>query len=367
MGLTMRPPNIDNAQPMGQRAERADEIQNFILRKVLQRSTTVAQAVAYRFGCSRTAANNHIGKLVDKGMIRAFGETQARRYLPIPIREHNFETPIHPDLEEDLIWKDAIRPQLGELSPLAEETWAYAITEMVNNAIDHSEGTLLGVGIFKFHGMQFVVIGDNGVGIFRKIQKALGLSDPRHSILHLAKGKFTTDSSRHSGEGIFFTSRAVDAFQIISKKLKFQHVGAADEYTLSGGGRAYDLLSTAVLMGLVDTHDTPLAETFDKFTDGDGSYGFNSTVVPIYLAQYADDFLVSRSQAKRVLRGLSEFHRVIFDFTDVDKIGQAFAHEIFNVFRNNNPATRLEYANTTDDVRKMILRAWPESLSLIHI
>jgi len=60
---------------------------------------------------------------------------------------------------------------------------------------------------------------DNGIGIFKKIQKALHLDSIKESILHLSKGKFTTDPKNHTGEGIFFTSRMFDSFSIISNDM----------------------------------------------------------------------------------------------------------------------------------------------------
>lgn len=67
--------------------------------------------------------------------------------------------------------------------------------------------------------------------------------------------------------------------------------------------------------------------------------------------------LVSRSQAKSVLLGLESFKTVIFDFDEVDKIGQAFADEIFRVYQNKHPVISLEYENVNTEVEKMIKRA----------
>ncbi|MBC8184092.1 STAS-like domain-containing protein [candidate division KSB1 bacterium] len=47
---------------------------------------------------------------------------------------------------------------------------------------------------------------------------------------------------------------------------------------------------------------------------------------------------------------------VILNFKNVEIIGQAFADEIFRVFVNKNPNTRLSYINTNEQVKKMILR-----------
>ena len=66
-------------------------------------------------------------------------------------------------------------------------------------------------------------VSDDGIGIFLKIQQALNLLDTREAILELAKGKLTTAPDHHSGEGIFFTSRVMDAFDIQSGALHFHH------------------------------------------------------------------------------------------------------------------------------------------------
>ena len=45
---------------------------------------------------------------------------------------------------------------------------------------------------------------------------------------------------------------------------------------------------------------------------------------------------------------------VIFDFDEVDKIGQAFADEIFRVYQNKHLDISLEYENVSLEVEKMI-------------
>jgi hypothetical protein len=64
---------------------------------------------------------------------------------------------------------------------------------------------------------------DNGIGIFRKIKEAFDLASEAQAILELAKGKLTTDPDRHSGQGIFFTSRMLDKFSILSRGAFFSH------------------------------------------------------------------------------------------------------------------------------------------------
>lgn len=88
-----------------------------------------------------------------------------------------------------------------------------------------------------------------------------------------------------------------------------------------------------------------------------GLIKINKTVVPVKLDQYGNNKLISRSQAKRLLARIELFKKVIFDFEDVDVIGQAFADEIFRVFAAEHPEIELESANTNEAVKQMITRA----------
>ena len=95
-------------------------------------------------------------------------------------------------------------------------------------------------------------------------------------------------------------------------------------------------------------------EIFNKFSDDD--YGFTKTVVPVRLAQYGNEQLVSRSQAKRLLIRIDRFKTVLFDFKDVEAIGQAFADEVFRVFAQQHPNMELVPINANDAVTQMIRR-----------
>ena len=63
---------------------------------------------------------------------------------------------------------------------------------------------------------------------------------------------------------------------------------------------------TLVCMELSHNASHTPKEVFDQFTS-EGDYGFTRTVVPVRLAQYGDEKLVSRSQAKRLLAGIDRF------------------------------------------------------------
>ena len=94
-------------------------------------------------------------------------------------------------------------------------------------------------------------------------------------------------------------------------------------------------------------------KVFKQFTTGD-DFGFTKTVVPVRLAQYGDDNLVSRSQAKRLIVRFEKFRTVVLDFKSVAMIGQAFADEVFRVFPLAHPEVELMSLNANKEVSQMI-------------
>lgn len=258
---------------------------------------------------------------------------------------------ISPDLAEDQVWRNDVLPILAGLPYNVIDIWQYCFTEMLNNAIDHSGGTKVVVQVDRQETRTRIAVMDNGVGIFRKIQRSMGLIDERHAILELSKGKLTTDPEKHSGQGIFFTSRLLDAFDLLSGGVFFNHVFGEDEDWVTE--RAESEEGTTVFMQLRNETPRTCKDVFDQYSSGD-DYGFTKTVVPVRLAQYGNDKLVSRSQAKRVLARVDLFKTVLFDFTGIDSIGQAFADEIFRVFAKSHPEIKLRALNTSADTARMI-------------
>jgi hypothetical protein len=199
-----------------------------------------------------------------------------------------------------------------------------------------------------------MAICDNGIGIFKKIQLALTLLDERHAVFELAKGKLTTDPKHHTGEGIFFTSRMVDSFNIFAGGVTFMHdFGDSEDWIFE---RTKPEEGTVVHMKLNNHTARTTTKIFDHYSTEE-DFGFNKTVVPVRLAQYGNDKLVSRSQAKRVLSRVELFKRVIFDFKEVSIIGQAFADEIFRVFAKEHPGIQIQHIHANSAVKRMIDRA----------
>ena len=88
---------------------------------------------------------------------------------------------------------------------------------------------------------------------------------------------------------------------------------------------------------------------------------FRRTHVPIALGNYPGEQLVSRSQAKRILTRFEEFSEVLLDFHGVEEVGQAFADEIFRVFRNAHPDIKIVAVRAEPDVQNTIDRVMLDS------
>lgn len=334
--------------------EKGELVRRFILEHIESHASDIAALTAEKFGITRQAVNKHLTRLREQGTITSEGRGRTLSYKLVPLFQQTFSSPITDSLAEDVVWRQQIK---GAISPLPDNVlniWHHGFTEMFNNAIDHSGGTTIAVQITKTAITTEIVISDDGVGIFHKIQNELGLLDERHAIFELSKGKLTTDPRNHSGEGIFFTSRMFDKFEILSGGLYFNHERGKPEDWLLERSKAHS--GTAVFMELNNHTARTARKVFDEFTESD-DYTFDKTVVPVKLARYGADELMSRSQAKRLLARVELFRHVIFDFEDVDFIGQAFADQIFRVFASEHPEIKLAPVNANAEVKRMITRA----------
>lgn len=331
---------------------RGEDVRKYLIEKIEKFPTDIAKEAATHFRITRQAVNKHLQRLTSEGAITLSGKTRGRSYKLCPLTKWEQWYPLTDKLAEDQVWREDVAPVLGDMPDNVKDIWQYAFTEVFNNAIDHSDGRSIYVSVSKTAAATQIIIRDNGIGIFNKIQDALGLLDQRHAVLELAKGKFTTDPARHTGEGIFFSSRMFDAFQILSGGVYFSHnFGQESDWILEAAGKG-----TFVRMRLHNHTSRTLKRVFDQYTSGD-DYGFNKTVVPVELAQYGDDKLVSRSQAKRLLARVELFKTVILDFASVTTIGQAFADEIFRVFAMQHPNIELTSIHANSEVKRMIERA----------
>ncbi|MGI9311028.1 MAG: STAS-like domain-containing protein [bacterium] len=338
---------------MVETTKKGEAIRQYILDNVGKHPENITARTSAQFGISRQAVHKHLRRLIEQKTLRAHGATRSRRYTLHPLADWEKTYALNA-LDEHAVWDADISGFMPGLSSHADSIWHYGFTEMLNNAISHSGGDAVFIRVFKTAATTRIHIRDNGEGIFNKIRRAEGLADERHATLELAKGKFTTDPDNHSGEGIFFSSRAFSHFVILSDDIFFSHQPEPDEdwIRMTESVRS----GTGVFMELPNRTRRKLKTIFDRFAPED-EYAFNQTIIPVRLARYGDGRLVSRSQAKRLLSGLDKFESVTFDFKHVATIGQAFADEIFRVFQAHHPRMELTHVNAGRAVTQMITRA----------
>ena len=338
------------------------ELRDFIIENVEEYPNSVTHLVSEKFGISRQAVNRYIHKLVYDGVLVEKGHTRGKSYSLKTIKEDEFVLNITPGFEEDVIWRRKVKPLLSGIKSNVVDICHYGFTEMLNNVIEHAESKSVMVVFKHIPNKIELVVMDTGIGIFNKITRELGLEDNRHAVLELSKGKLTTDQENHTGEGIFFTSRMFDKYTIISGELYFSHTqGEEEDWLLED--REQKVEGTMVEMSIATNSNRRTLDVFDKYAATDDDYTFTRTHVPVALAQYGGDNLISRSQAKRLLARLEPFKEVFLNFEGVDFIGQPFADEIFRVFKKNNPNIDILVTYANEKIEKMIKRVTSESIA----
>jgi len=256
-------------------------------------------------------------------------------------------------LDESRVWED-LKFMLGfnrALRPNVEAIAHYALTEMLNNAIDHSEADRCSVrcsvdtSLFSFN------VRDPGIGVFHSIASKLRLEDEQRALIELLKGRTTTMREAHTGEGIFFTSRAADRFVLRSHRIQVEWNRAKDDVFVS---HPRYLRGTDVFFAVQCGTRRQLEDLFGRFAPEEYDYRFEKTRILVKLLRR--DY-VSRSEAKRLTANLDKFREIVLDFRGVKSLGQGFADEVFRVFRNRHPGISIKAENASPVIAAMIRHA----------
>lgn len=293
-------------------------------------------------------------RLFDLREVRA---ALAKRALPLdPLSVTAEENPTwHRELtvlglSEDVIWR-RVHEDLGldSASP-AGRIMGYAFTEMLNNAIDHSESERVTVNWWVTSDQWSFEIRDYGVGAFPKLRAGLALASDFEAIQELSKGKRTTDRARHTGEGIFFTSKAVDVFRLTSSGIRWTVDNLRHDVAL---GVAPLVTGTSVECQIDPQTERSLRAIFDQFTE-DLKFVRTRPVVKLF---EVGTIFVSRSEARRLLDGLAtDFDTVEVDFSGVSDVGQGFVDELLRVWPNTHPGKTVIPTNMNPAVEFMVQR-----------
>lgn len=345
---------------MSQKKRNTETMHQRLLKEIYQNNGIIsAKDISEEFSVTTAAIYKQLEKLEQNGTIKATKVGRSKKYSLVDTFSQIKTYPVS-GLSEDIILKRDMSALLKGVPATALSTFSYVFTEMLNNAIEHSESEAVTILCLRNAYAIKCYISDQGVGIFSKIQKAMNLDEKRFAILELAKGKFTTDPNSHTGEGIFFSSKVADRFLIFSDSLIFFGDNSEDNTTpIPDDFNKEKQQGTLVYFEITLNRTTTVAEIFNRYTEAPDDYGFSKTIVPVHLLDYREEnpIFVSRSQAKRLLVRFERFANIVLDFNDVTEIGQGFADEIFRVFTSQHPDTKISYINAVPLVENMIKRA----------
>jgi len=331
---------------------KVDMIRAYLAERIDAGAKDIITLAVARFGISRQTISKHLANMVSEGILTARGRTRGRVYELRTLARESVKLDLSAQPAEDKVWQETFAALSSGLRKNVRDICYHGFTEIFNNAVEHSEGHKVFAKMELTYVAARVSILDDGVGIFAKIKDHLGLGDEREAILELAKGKVTTDPESHTGEGIFFTTRMFDTFSICSGSLVFSHWAPDDDWLIEQPDSPWK--GTAVTMGIQSRSERTTIDVFNRYTLQEDVPAFDKTHVPLRLFKMGEENLVSRSQAKRVLARYNGFKEVLLDFSGVTHVGQAFADEIFRVFRNQHPEVRVLYIRANDEIEDMI-------------
>jgi hypothetical protein len=331
----------------------AEEIRQFLLKQVVSHPHDLVVVTASHFSVSRTTVLRHIQTLVNSGVLLKSGTTKQTIYGLGGALSQSFIFPLEASFDEFDVFRNHVAPVIKQhINQACFDICEYTLTEILNNAKDHSRGKTvkLTFNIDK-DTVSFSCV-DNGIGVFANLQEGLGIADPRDAMLQLGKGKLTTDTVNHTGEGLFFSARAVDEFTLMANGFSFLRNNHVEDWSFcksqaEPGTRVDLIISRQAVRSMKDL--------FVLYQDDD-TLQFSKTDVYVELAKEHGQRLISRSQAKRVVLNLDRFDAVTFDFKGIEMVGQGFVDQLFRVFQQQHPSIVINYVNASDDVDFMIRR-----------
>jgi len=334
--------------------------------QALEQNAVKTTKLASDFSVSRAYVHRILRELQDEGLVRMIGQKRHAHYILVKdlgaikkalreVRSISL-TLSNTGLDEAGVYR-RIEAETGILDGVGanvQRIVEFAFTEMLNNAIDHSKSPTISVSCRRTDSVITFLVRDFGIGIFNNVKEKFHLPNTLAAIQDILKGKTTTDPTRHSGQGVFFTSRAADTFIVDSydKRLTVNNllpdVFITERKSLKGTRVSFSVH--------VDSKKRLKEDVFDPYILDREEFTFDKTNVIVKLYQFGTN-LPSRSEAKRVTVNLEHFRVAELDFNGVATIGQGFADEIFRVWQNRHQDTELICTNASMIVADMIHRA----------
>jgi|SRR3989338_5849890 len=335
------------------------------IRKILDRSRSGLRSseLAAKIGVSKVTILSALKTLerdkkiiqFDKGPLTWYASAKNRKALSN--QGLSFCKTYHnKNMEEHIVLEDIKKHLLDRtnLSDQANSIFGFAFSEMMNNAIEHSKSKKIRIECFVRKGKMGCIIEDYGIGAFANIKAKKRFRGELEAAREVLKGKITTDEKTHTGQGIFFTSRATELFLLESHE--YAIVVENNKKTRTNINRLNKKVrGTKVTFFIPIKTKKHLTTIFSRYAESEVG-GFKTTEVHVKLYSTAD-YLVSRSQARQIVANLESFSKIILDFSGIKQIGQGFADEIFRVFSRRHPHIELVPTYMAKEVKFMFHRA----------
>jgi anti-sigma regulatory factor (Ser/Thr protein kinase) len=330
-------------------APQLSQVIPWITAAALQQPAALTSLLMTRLGIGRRSAGGLLRKLVDGHWLQREGTVRRPIYRPGALRQvvQRYELA---GLQEDTPWRRDFAP-FFDLTPNVRRMAAHAFTELLNNAVDHSGGQRVTVSMRQTALHLQMLVSDDGCGLFQRVAQAFDIADPQQAMFELSKGKLSSQPERHSGHGLFFTSRLADIFDIHTAQAAFQYRPWNAKQWHSA--RPATAAGTSVYLAIdLDTART-LAAVLHAHSASGRSAAFERTRVPLHLMADGGT-LASRAEARRVAQRLLSFQQADIDFNGLDDVGHGFADELFRVFGRAHPGLALRPLGMNARVQAMV-------------
>jgi anti-sigma regulatory factor (Ser/Thr protein kinase) len=195
----------------------------WITSAALAHPTELPAEVERRTGCSPRRARALVSELTTLGWLVREGTPRKPRWRPGVLRQVVQRYALA-GLAEDLPWRRDFAPSFA-LAPDVVRLAQHVFIELVNNAIDHSGGTSVTVSMRQTALHLQLLVSDDGVGLFERVEQAHAIADPALAMFELAKGRLTSQPEGHAGRGLFYAARAADVFDLHANRNGYQHRG----------------------------------------------------------------------------------------------------------------------------------------------
>lgn len=304
-------------------------------------------ALAARSGRSRASAQRLLGRLVDAQWLERGGSRRRPAYRPGALRQvvHRYALA---GLEEDRPWAQDFAAALALPEGVARML-RHALSELLNNAIEHSGGRTVTVSMRRTPLQAQLLVADDGRGAFDAIRAACAIDDPAQAMFEIAKGRLTTRPADHGGRGLYHTATLADVFDLHANGCGWRRIaGDADaarwQPVRTPGGPGTTVYVAVAL-------DTP--RTLDLALRAGSREGLRGWIdharLPLRLLA-GDGVLESRALARRVAWRLERYATATLDYAGISDVGPAFADEIGRVLPQRLPGVQWQQVNASPAV-----------------